>query len=98
MRQDECHFLNIYGALKSSNSGKATNQTQFGRGIKFGIVQLDFDDFYRLMQLKIQYQRQSISQQHFMGELDQARGMGSVDYAAATAYGQRLSQKSQQSE
>ena len=28
-----------------------------------------------------------------MGELDKARGMGSVDYAAATAYGERPSQK-----
>jgi hypothetical protein len=58
MRKDECQFLNIYGALAKSSAAQTTDS----RAIKFGIVQLDFDDFYRLMQLKIQYQRQSISQ------------------------------------
>ena len=42
MRRSDCQFLNQYNVEQKSS-----------RGLTFGIVQLDFDDFFYLMQLKI---------------------------------------------
>jgi hypothetical protein len=51
MRRSDCQFLNTYNNESVLRSIPATSS----RGLTFGIVQLDFDDFFFLMQLKIQY-------------------------------------------
>jgi len=56
----------------------------------FGIVQLEFQDFFDLMKLKIQYQRQSISQNHSLTIKDNTRGTESVEFAAIEAYRKKL--------
>lgn len=98
-------FINRYntgargGACGGVFSGVDSNDhimehSQQNRGASaFGVVQLDFDDFYTLMKLKIQYQRQSISQTHQGGKVGKIKGMGSVESAAVQAYGARLSMK-----
>jgi hypothetical protein len=70
MRKSDCNFINTYNNFNTDpcGSGFQNDQNQFtlnanrGRnGLAFGIVMLDFSDFFDLMKLKIQYQRQSIS-------------------------------------
>lgn len=48
MRKSDCGFMNMYNTSSSAGQNKRGQQT-------FGIVQLDFEDFYTLMRLKIQY-------------------------------------------
>ncbi len=51
MRRNDCQFLNNY----NDDSVLRSIPSNSSRGLTFGIVQLDFDDFFYLMQLKIQY-------------------------------------------
>lgn len=44
------------------------------------------------MRLKIQYQRQSISQNHHLKIEDNSKGTESVEFAAIEAYRKRLAQ------
>lgn len=52
MRRSDCQFLNTYNNDSAVLRSIPQNSS---RGLTFGIVQLDFDDFFYLMQLKIQY-------------------------------------------
>ena len=46
MRKTDCTFMNMYNSTKTTN--KRGQQS-------YGVVQLDFEDFYTLMKLKIQF-------------------------------------------
>lgn len=85
MRNTECSFLNRYNTV--------TGKTGRGAATTFGVVQLDFEDFYQLMMLKIEYQKRSIQQTHNITGDEEFKGMGSVEYAAVQAYGARLSMR-----
>lgn len=93
MRRREQSFINDYNSESLINERilLPNGSADHSNGFFYGVVYLDFKDFYDLMKLKIEFQRKAIMQNETSDAFGTLKAMGSVEYAAVRAYSKRMS-------
>ena len=93
IRRKEQSFIKDYNSESIINERiLPTGQGSHSNGFFYGVVHLEFKDFYDLMKLKIEFQRKAIMQNEESEAFSNLKAMGSVEYAAVRAYSKKMSE------